>query len=260
MPAAVRTIASMTRRCTGARPRLWASDSPPRSVIGTPTASANAIADGIRISGSISRPPTSASRELRRQAGRDLVDLHHVAVARRRADRQRPQRGGEAEDVAGGRDGAAREHLGRHVARRADRDRADRLVAADRARDAEVHEHDAVVGQDHVLRLDVAVHDLLVVHVLERLAGVAGVLDRLVERQPGVAAVLELGAEVGAADELHDDVEALLVLRVVEHLDDARVAEAGEQPRLDLEAGGVAQVEQALDARPRRRVSRSIAR
>ena len=61
MPAAVRTIASMTRRCTGARPRLWASDSPPRSEIGTPTASANATADGIRISGSISRPPWSAS-------------------------------------------------------------------------------------------------------------------------------------------------------------------------------------------------------
>jgi hypothetical protein len=142
---------------------------------------------------------------------------------------------------------AAREHLGRHVARRPDRDRPDRLVAADRARDAEVDEHDPGLGQDHVLRLDVAVHDLLVVHVLERLAGVARVLDRLLDRQPRVAAQLDLGAEVGAVDELHHDVEPLLVARVVDHLDHARVAEAGEQPRLDLEAGGVLDVEQPLD-------------
>ena len=87
------------------------------------------------------------------------------------------------------RHGAAGEHLGRHVARRADRDRALSSLAAERAGDAEVHEHDAVVAEDHVLRLDVAVHDLLVVHVLQRLAAVAGVLDRVAERQARVAAV-----------------------------------------------------------------------
>ena len=72
MPAAVRTIASMTRRCTGARPRLWASDRPPRSLIGTPIASANAIAEEIRISGSISRPPASASRSSGGSSGATL--------------------------------------------------------------------------------------------------------------------------------------------------------------------------------------------
>ena len=40
--------------------------------------------------------------QLRRQAGGELVQLHHVAVARRRADQQRPERGGEAEDVTRG--------------------------------------------------------------------------------------------------------------------------------------------------------------
>ena len=72
MPAAVRTMASMTRRWTGARPRLWASDSPPRSLIGTPIASAKASADGMRISGSISRPPTSASRSSGGMSGATL--------------------------------------------------------------------------------------------------------------------------------------------------------------------------------------------
>ena len=72
MPAAVRTIASMTRRCTGARPRLWASERPPRSLIGTPIASAKASADEMRISGSISSPPTSASRSSGGSSGATL--------------------------------------------------------------------------------------------------------------------------------------------------------------------------------------------
>ena len=186
--------------------------------------------------------------QLRRQARGELVELEHVAVARRRADQQRPQRRGEAEDVAGGADGAAGEDLGRHVARRADRDRAlVLLLGAERAGDAEVHEHDAVVAQDHVLRLDVAVHDLLAVHVGQRLAAVADVLDRVADREPRVAAALEDRAQVHAVDEVHDDVEALVVARVVEHLDHARVAQAGQQARLDLEAGGVTDVQQALD-------------
>ena len=36
---------------------------------------------------------------------------------------------------------------------------------AERAGDAEVDEDHAVLAEDHVLRLDVAVHDLLAVHV-----------------------------------------------------------------------------------------------
>ena len=72
MPAAVRTIASITRRCTGARPRLWASERPPRSLIGTPIASAKASAEEIRISGSISRPPASASRSSGGSSGATL--------------------------------------------------------------------------------------------------------------------------------------------------------------------------------------------
>src|SRR6201999_494505 len=92
-----------------------------------------------------------------------------------------------------------------------------------------------------------AVDDPLAVHVLQRLAAVARVLDRVAQRQPRVAGALHQRAQVGPGHELHDDVEPLLVARVVDHLDHARVAQAGQQPRLDLEAGGVAHVQQALD-------------
>ena len=51
-------------------------------------------------------------------------------------------------------------------------DRAARVLLGELARDAEVHEHDAAAAVDQVLRLHVAVDDLLLVHVLERLAGV----------------------------------------------------------------------------------------
>ena len=81
----------------------------------------------------------------------------------------------------------------------------------------------------------------------ERLAAVADVLDRVAERQPRIAAALEDRAQVDAVDEVHDDVEALVVAGVVEHLDHARVAQAREQARLDLEARGVTDVQQALD-------------
>ena len=62
MPAAVRTIASITRRRMGPRPRLWASDSPRPAVSGAPIASAKAAAEEMRSSGSSSSPAASASR------------------------------------------------------------------------------------------------------------------------------------------------------------------------------------------------------
>ena len=93
------------------------------------------------------------------------------------------QRDREAEDVGALGDRAAAEDLGRHVARRAD---GDRPVArlAELARDAEVDEHDAAVGHDQVLRLDVAVDDVLLVDVVQGLARLAAPLDDLVDRQP----------------------------------------------------------------------------
>ncbi len=78
------------------------------------------------------------------------------------------------------------------------------------------------------MRLDVAVDDLLVVHVLQRLAALAGVLHRLVEPQPRGAVALEQRVEVGALDQLHHQVLAALVGEVVEDLDHPRVVEQRE--------------------------------
>ena len=79
------------------------------------------------------------------------------------------------------------EHLRRHELGRPDRAGA-RVVAIDLARDAEVDQHHAVLAEDQVARLHVAVHDLLVVHVLERLASLDRVLDRLRRPAARVAA------------------------------------------------------------------------
>ena len=88
--------------------------------------------------------------------------------------------------------------------------------------------------------------DLLVVHVLERVGGLADVVDRVLDRQPRPPVLLEHAAEVRALDELHHDVLARLVLEVVHHPHHARVAELGEEARLDLETGRVTQVHEPL--------------
>ena len=124
--------------------------------------------------------------------GHELAQLGGARVHRRLAHDQCPQRRREAEHVAARGDDAAGEHLGRHEPRRADAHRAFVLfLVGQQARDAEVDEHHAVLAEDQILGLDVAVHDLLLVHVLERLARLARVLHRLVERQPGVAVARE---------------------------------------------------------------------
>ena len=109
-----------------------------------------------------------------------------------------------------------------------------------------------MVAEDEVLRLDVAVHDLLLVDVLERLAALADEADGLVDPQSRRSALLEEHVEIDPLDELHDEVLAAVVAEVVEHLHDARMAEHGQQPRLDLEALRVAGVEQVLDRDPTR--------
>ena len=113
---------------------------------------------------------------------------------------------------------------------------------------AEVHQHHASgIAHDQVLRLYVAVNDLLLVHVLERLAGLARVLERPLERQARPALLLDEAPEVPAAHKLHHQVITLAVADVAEDLDDPRVAQAREQARLDLEAFPLSLLDQALE-------------
>ncbi len=115
-------------------------------------------------------------------------------------------------------------------------------VLLEGARDAEVgHLRAAVLVDQHVLRLDVAVHDALVVGGLQR----AGDLDRVGERlghvEPAQAADARL--ERLAGDVLEHDERRATILADVDHLHDVRVVELGDGARLapePLELGGVA--------------------
>ena len=100
-------------------------------------------------------------------------------------------------------------------------------------------------SEDQVGGLDIAVDDLLLVHVGERLARLADVLDRLGHRQR--AAALEHSGEARAAHQIHHEVVALAVGEVVDHAHHTRVAQTLEQPRLDLEAHRVGVLERLLD-------------
>ncbi|MCX5149692.1 hypothetical protein OHB36_23420 [Streptomyces sp. NBC_00320] len=108
--------------------------------------------------------------------------------------------------------------------------------------DAEVGDrHPAVLAQHQVRRLDVAVRDPLEVRGVQRVQGLAGDVERLLDgERPGLRA--DLGQRP-SLDEIHDDVRDLLTgfdpaLAVVVHVDDARVAERGEDRGLAAKARG----------------------
>jgi len=91
-----------------------------------------------------------------------------------------------------------------------------------------------LVGELHVLRLEVAVDDALLVRRLERLGDLARDRQALVERQHSPLAPL---GERRPEDELHD--EGLRVSLRFEPVDlrDVRVVELGQQLGLALETG-----------------------
>ena len=137
-------------------------------------------------------------------------------------------------------DALARRLLGGHVGERPDdvAGARERLVAGE-VGDAEVrqlgHARGAARGvrDDHVLRLDVAVHDPALVRVRERAA----------EREPDPQHVAvrqqALGGEVvdgPAVDQLGDEVARLRVLAGVEDRDDRGMVEAAGGERLALGA------------------------
>ena len=103
------------------------------------------------------------------------------------------------------------------------------------ARDAEVHHLHVAVGLDHdVLRLDVAVDDILVMRDGKRLAHLRADFGNLalVER----AALHDAGLEVGAADVLHDDEVRAVVLTPVVNVHDVGALQVGGRRGLLAEA------------------------
>jgi hypothetical protein len=120
---------------------------------------------------------------------------------------------------------------------------------ADGARDPEIgHLHVAVVGDEDVSRLHVAVDDPLAVRDLERVGNTDGDAHGVVARdRPAVA---KDGRQVASADELHDDVLVAIgaVGPVVVHPDDVRMGEAAGRARLLLEAGRESRIGAVLRA------------
>ena len=98
-------------------------------------------------------------------------------VVRQHAGEHLVHRHAERVDV-GGEDGLAMELLGRHVGRAADHGGAVRRDL-DEARRAEVGDlQEPALGDQHVARPQVAMDDALLVRVIERVADLAGVVER----------------------------------------------------------------------------------
>ena len=103
------------------------------------------------------------------------------------------------------------------------------------ARDAEVGQLGvAVRGQQHVVRLDVAMDHAALVGVRERRGHLDGDRERLRDRQGALQR--DALVQVAPVDELADDERAPVGLAAVDDRDDARVREQRERARLALEA------------------------
>ena len=173
---------------------------------------------------------------------RRLVDLldrdrdRRLAVERDLAGQQLVEHDPGRVQVGAAVDRVALGLLGREVLDRAD-DRAGlgHLRGLARAGDAEVGDLGlALAVDDHVLRLDVAVHDPAPVRVAERAQDLLGERDRDLGRQRPA-----LGHELlqrPPVDQLHRDVRRAVPLRAVEDRDDVRVREPGRGLRLAPEA------------------------
>jgi hypothetical protein len=162
-------------------------------------------------------------RDLRLAVERDVADEHLVQHHAQRVDVRL------AVDVV------AERLLGRHVVGRAEHAPVGRqALLVERAGDSEVGDLGGALAVDqHVLRLHVAMHDVVRVGTAERAGDLDRVGDRLVHRQAAHPADALL--ERLALDVLEHDVRAALVLAGVDHADDVRVAELGDRARLAAE-------------------------
>ncbi len=133
-------------------------------------------------------------------------------------------------------DGESHDLLGRHVARRAEHRAHLRHVRRFDVRDAEIGDLDAaVLEQDDVGRLDVAVNDAEPVRVAERVEDPGHHPHDVGGREPLVG--FEVALELATADEFHRDVPDALVLADFVDRDDVGVRQPPGSLRLAAKAG-----------------------
>ena len=97
-------------------------------------------------------------------------------------------------------------------------------------REAEVEDLQAAVGaDDDVGRLEIPVHDAVLMRRLDRVAQLSAPIERFV---PGYQAVREARGQRLALDVLHHDERAVGVLDDVEDGGDARMRESGRRSGL----------------------------
>ena len=134
----------------------------------------------------------------------------------------------------------ARRLLRTHVRRRADAHPGLgelRVVAAERARDAEVGDQRRTVRrQQDVLRLHVAVHHAMAVRVVERAGGLGPDPHRVLERE--LALPVQSASERLALDERHREPEMAAGLTGVEHRQDVGMLQPRGEADLALEPLG----------------------
>ena len=182
--------------------------------------------------------------------------LERADAERRTARDGERERGCPAPPVPGGGRLRAVEQLGREVARGTHDEPVRREPGVGgRLRDPEVDQHGAVLGEEDVGRLDVAVDESRRVDGPQRSRELLGELEQVfgIER----AATEDLVLEARAVDELHDDERLVAVRLGVEDGDERVVADLAHRGDLAQEAvagvgrgrvGGVEDLERDLGA------------
>ena len=218
--------------------------------LGAPPSRSSRSRTTAALAGTVLRPLGEHLQQQRVERGRDPR-----RVARRRLRLGEAVRGEQRERVGAGEGRAAREQLPERRAERVDvglrlRRRARRLLGrlvvrraggqpggldgAEHDRDAEVAEAGGAVAREpDVVRLDVAVHDVVGVRVGERVRDGAAGAQHIRHRHPAAGRGGERRRQRAAVHVAHDDVQLPAVVERVEDGDHVRVvAEPGHEPRL----------------------------
>lgn len=195
-----------------------------------------------------------ARRDELRIADLDAADLRVSLLAvlgleRRTADEELVAQHAKAPLVDGVVVALVLDHLWRQIIQRS----AHRLAVVGHrvGRPAEVGELDVIVGgEQNVLRLQVAVHDVVQVAIVERISHLVRVLRRAVFLEPRVGRALQVPVKLPLARQLQRDVNFLLIVEPREEPQNVRMPrktskltslhhqtppEHSLEPRLDLE-------------------------